>query len=148
MDGRFVQETYEHITKLDRSFVYGMFREEFWTDVVPTYGNRPLIPRGAPTWILTKPKREISAPTSEAERESRLNAFETRQQDFWDFSHADDPELSGWGRRHLDCIIRRQKGFKIMNKKHDSSNVLKSLRNLWPSTSVVDGGHCKTASSQ
>lgn len=138
IDVRHPQEHYEIVTRLPPGFVAGMFREEFWTDVVPGYGSLPLIPIGAPKWILTSEKAEAAETTLDAGEK-----LESQPDNRLYISHLDDPKLELNGSSQLHNIIRRQIGYKRRDQKHDPSDILESVNLLWVDPEMVYGGSCK-----
>lgn len=120
ISGRWVQGTHDVITKIQPAFVCEFFREEFWENVVPTYGSNALIPKKAPQWIAS----------------NKLDAGP--RLDMWTLSYVDDPELSFRGEHHLLRIIRRRKGFEAQ----EDEMLLAPLRDLWTSPSTVPGEQC------
>lgn len=102
---RQMQDTYDVVTKMEPDFICRFFREDFWTDIVPSYGSGPLMPKGAPRWILTSPEKD-----------------QPRQ-----LSHVEDWQLSQKGWKHMYNIILRQESFRAQ----DSTDALGSVRHLF-----------------
>lgn len=123
---RWVQDQHQVATKLEPAFICAFFREEFWTNVVPTYGSGPLIPRGAPKWILMPPGPDYEFSS------------------LYEIAHVGDPALPEGGRKRLHKIVRQRKGFQAQ----EDEMLLEPLRDLWSDPSGVPGGHCKMGANR